>query len=205
MKSILSPYFASICSAMSVTGPHTRDWQSCGVENSSATGFLPTSSAKSAVCMSLGGPRVSIFETSPFALASVSVWTFGAIWPTRGIGSAEALATSIVVPAPASLPSLPLVAESTAYLPRPVYGPPAQLAVLPRGARGRAAPAGPGDRPRGALARPDRVGRRGGLLGAVALLGQQDVGGCDKRALGRRAGGLGHVERRLPVDRLPVL
>jgi hypothetical protein len=45
MKVIWSPYLAFICSSMSVTGPHTRDWHSCGVANSSATGFLPTTSA----------------------------------------------------------------------------------------------------------------------------------------------------------------
>ena len=58
MKVISSPYLARICSATSVTGPQTRDSHSCGVANSSATGFLPTTSAKLS-CMSLAGSRVS--------------------------------------------------------------------------------------------------------------------------------------------------
>ena len=99
MKVIWSPYLACICSAMSVTGPQTRDAHSCGVENSSATGFLPTTSAKS-VCMSEGGWRVSIFETSPPALSSVSVWIFGAFSPTAGTGEASLVETSISPVAP---------------------------------------------------------------------------------------------------------
>src|SRR6185436_10186157 len=112
-----SPYLDFICSSMSVTGPHTRDWHSCGVENSNATGFLPTTSAKSTACMSLGGTRVSILETSPLADASVSVWTLGALSPTPGIGSALTVDTLIWPVAPVSEPSAFLVVASTEYLP----------------------------------------------------------------------------------------
>ena len=73
---------------MSVTGPHTRDWHSCGVANSSATGFLPTTSANEERCMSLGGVRVSSSSSSPLTDPIVSVATFGAASPTSGIGSA---------------------------------------------------------------------------------------------------------------------
>ena len=86
MKSILEPYFSFICSAMSVTGPQTRDWHSCGVENSSATGLVPTTSANDFSCSSgAGGWRVSIFSSSPLADSIVSVSTFGADWPTSGL------------------------------------------------------------------------------------------------------------------------
>ena len=78
MNSTRSPYFAFIWSATSTTGPQTRDWHSCGVANSSATGLRPTTSANDFACMSEGGTRVSIEATSPRALASVSVSTFGA-------------------------------------------------------------------------------------------------------------------------------
>src|SRR5882757_4088716 len=117
MKVILSRYLASICSAMSVTGPQTREEHSCGVENSSATGFLPTTLAKSSLCMSLGGERVSIFDTSPFAVSSVSVCTFGALEPIAGIGSADLARTLTLPAAPVSVPLDCLVADSTAYLP----------------------------------------------------------------------------------------
>ena len=79
---------------MSVTGPHTRDWQSCGVANSSATGFSPTTSSKLRSCMSLGGVRVSSSSSSPPTEASVSVATFGAGSPTSGISSAFLVETS---------------------------------------------------------------------------------------------------------------
>src|SRR3954451_24292359 len=117
MNYIWSPYLDFICSSMSVTGPHTCDWHSCGVENSSATAFLPTTSAKSAECMSLGGTRVSILDTSPLADSSVSVCTFGAFSPTPGIGSAATEDTSTWAVAPVSEPSGFLVVASTAYLP----------------------------------------------------------------------------------------
>src|SRR3954453_6294559 len=117
MKSILSPYLDFIWSSMSVTGPQTRDWQSCGVENSSATGFLPTTPAKSTACMSLGGTRVSILDTSPLAVSSVSVWTFGALSPTPGMGSAVTEETSTWPGAPVSDPSAFLVVARTEYLP----------------------------------------------------------------------------------------
>ena len=77
MNSTCLPYFDFICSATSTTGPHTRDWQSCGVAITSATGFLPTTSANDLLCMSSGGWRVSIEAMSPFAEATVSVWRFG--------------------------------------------------------------------------------------------------------------------------------
>jgi magnesium chelatase family protein len=118
MKVIWSPYLFCICSAMSVTGPHTREAHSCGVAKSSATGFLPTTSAKS-VCMSEGGWRVSIFETSPAAVSSVSVWTFGAFEPTAGTGEASLGETSISPVAPTNPPSPRLVTDSTEYLPSP--------------------------------------------------------------------------------------
>ena len=70
---------------MSVTGPQTRDWQSCGVEKSSATGFVPRTLSKLCSCMSLGGVRVSSSSSSPPTEASVSVATFGAASPTSGI------------------------------------------------------------------------------------------------------------------------
>ena len=48
--------------------------------------------------------HTDVFEwgqrTSPFALASVSVWTFGALEPTAGIGSAALASTLTVAVAP---------------------------------------------------------------------------------------------------------
>src|SRR5215212_9498411 len=116
MKSTCLPYLAFICAAMSTTGPQTRDWQSCGVANSSATGFLPTTSANESPCMSSGGCRVSIDATSPLADASVSVCTCGGCSPTSGIGSAARLDTCTCVGAATSLP-FTVVATSTEYAP----------------------------------------------------------------------------------------
>src|SRR4051794_41299898 len=89
MKSICLPYFAFISAAMSTTGPHTRDWHSCGVANTSATGCFPSTLANEDPCMSSGGWRVSIFDTSPFAEATVSVCTAGR--PLAPLGKRVAL------------------------------------------------------------------------------------------------------------------
>ena len=43
---------------MSVTGPHTLEMHSCGVENSRATGFLPRTWLNDTECMLSGGTRV---------------------------------------------------------------------------------------------------------------------------------------------------
>ena len=113
MKVIWSPYFAFICSSMSVTGPQTRDWHSCGVANSSATGFLPTTSAKDSLCSSGAvGIRVSIDSSSPLAEATVSVSTFGAASPTSGIGSLS-LVTTLTCVGAASMPPPDCVTVST--------------------------------------------------------------------------------------------
>src|SRR5919198_1424874 len=86
MNAMRSPYFCFICRAMSTTGPHTRDWHSCGVANSSATGFLPRTSLKFVSCSSrANGRRVSIDARFPAALATVSVLMRGGVWPTSGI------------------------------------------------------------------------------------------------------------------------
>jgi hypothetical protein len=111
MNSTSSPYSSLIWSAMSVTGPQTRVWHSLGVAKRSATGLLPTTSAKSFSCMSSGGTRVSIASTSPPAEASVSVDTTGAFSPTAGMRLLRA--TSIVVGAP-RVPWLVFVTTSTA-------------------------------------------------------------------------------------------
>src|SRR5215208_1215041 len=117
MNSIWSPYLDSSCVATSVTGPQTRDWHSCGVENSSATGFLPTTSAKDSWCSSGAvGIRVSIDSTSPLADATVSVSTLGAASPTCGIGSL-ALVTTLSCVGAASMPPFACVTVSTDQLP----------------------------------------------------------------------------------------
>src|SRR5262245_3166797 len=89
MNSILSPYFAFSCRATSVTGPQTRDWHSCGVENSSAIGFLPSTLSNESLCMSLGGTRVSSNFSLPLTEAIVSVATRGGAAPTSGIVSCD--------------------------------------------------------------------------------------------------------------------
>jgi hypothetical protein len=81
-------------SAMSTTGPQTRLWQSAGVANSRTTGFLPTTSAKSLLCIEDGGIRVSIEARSPPTSASVGVWMRGAGSPRPGIGSSAAFTTA---------------------------------------------------------------------------------------------------------------
>ena len=43
---------------MSVTGPQTLEMQSCGVENSRATGRLPETLLNETECMLSGGTRV---------------------------------------------------------------------------------------------------------------------------------------------------
>src|SRR5690242_974203 len=116
MNSILSPYLAFSCSATSVTGPQTRDWQSCGVENSSATGFLPSTLSNDSSCMSLGGTRVSRSFTLPLTEASVSVATRGGVSPTSGIGSAFLVVTWTCDGAATYLPPS-LVTTSTAHGP----------------------------------------------------------------------------------------
>ena len=60
---------------------------------------------------------MSILATSPLALSSVSVWTFGAFSPTPGIGSASLVTTLTWPVAPVSVPSGFLVVASTAYGP----------------------------------------------------------------------------------------
>ncbi len=80
----------SVCltsSAMSVTGPHTRLWQSSGVANTSTIGFLPIASRKLTSCMSSCGARVSIEAMSPFTDATVGVSIAGGLSPTAGTGS----------------------------------------------------------------------------------------------------------------------
>src|SRR3954469_14743875 len=116
MNSILSPYLALSCIATSVTGPQTRDWHSCGVENSSATGFLPSTWSNESSCMSLGGTRVSSSFSLPLTEASVSVGTFGGLSPTSGIVSAFLVVTFTC--AGAATHELPLlVTTSTAHGP----------------------------------------------------------------------------------------
>ena len=66
------PFWARTCSAMSTTGPHVREAHSAGVANSSTTGFLPMTSAKSVSSMSRGGGiRVESFVRSPPTSAAV--------------------------------------------------------------------------------------------------------------------------------------
>ena len=77
----------------SVTGPQTRETQNCGVENSSATGRLPSTWLSATECIDSGGVRVVSSESLPPTLAAVSVAMSGARWPTAGIG--EDLATAI--------------------------------------------------------------------------------------------------------------
>src|SRR3954462_10499203 len=122
MKSMRSPYFCLSWSSMSVTGPHTRDWHSCGVANSSATGFLPTTSANDFWCSSgAGGIRVSIDLSSPLADPRVSLWTLGSCWPTAGILSAL-LATTLTCDGAATIPPPDLVTVSTDHAPGLVNG-----------------------------------------------------------------------------------
>src|SRR3954469_23596458 len=113
MKVIWSPYLALSCSSMSVTGPQTRDWHSCGVANSSATGFLPKTSAKDSWCSSGAvGIRVSLGSSSPLAGATVSVYTVGGASPTCGIGSLS-LVTTLTWVGAASMPPFACVTVST--------------------------------------------------------------------------------------------
>src|SRR3954462_12369746 len=116
MNSILSPYLALSWSATSVTGPHTRDWHSCGVEKSSATGFFPSTWSNECLCMSLGGTRVSSSFSLPLTEASVSVATRGGVSPTSGIVSACLVVTCTCDGAATYLPPL-LVTTSTAHGP----------------------------------------------------------------------------------------
>ena len=118
MKAIRLPYCCFICSAMSTTGPHTRDWHSCGVANSSATGFLPRTSLKFTSCRSrANGRRVSIAARFPAALATVSVLTRGGTCPTSGIGSLLFAITFTWAGAPTIAPSSCLVTASTFHVP----------------------------------------------------------------------------------------
>ncbi len=123
---------------------------------------------------------MSIFATSPFALSTVSVWTSGALSPMRGIGSAPSVDTCTCPVAPVSAPSGSLVVASTAYGPRL------------------------GNVDVGGVDRGERVlgGRR--LLGAVARVGQQHVGGRDERADGRVVRRRRDVDRGRAVDRQAV-
>src|SRR3954467_12172721 len=116
MNSILSPYLALSCRATSVTGPQTRDWHSCGVENSSATGFLPSTWSNDSLCMSLGGTRVSSSFWLPLTEASVSVATRGGASPTSGIVSACFVVTCTCDGAAMNFSPL-LVTASTAHGP----------------------------------------------------------------------------------------
>jgi hypothetical protein len=93
MNSASSPYRALSSSATSTTGPHTRLWHRRGVANTSTTGFLPTTSAKSCSCMVEGGTRVSIDSRSPPASASVGVWINGALSRGPGTGSSRRTVT----------------------------------------------------------------------------------------------------------------
>ncbi len=61
--------------------------------NRSTTGFLPSTSAKSASCIDDGGRRVSIEAMFPAASSSVGVWMRGGSSPTVGIGSPAASRT----------------------------------------------------------------------------------------------------------------
>ena len=103
---------------MSVTGPQTRDWHSCGVANSSATGFLPTTSAKDCSCSSGAvGIRVSIDSSSPLAEATVSVCTRGAASPTCGDRRRRAGLTTLTCEGAASIPPPDWVTVSTDHGP----------------------------------------------------------------------------------------
>ena len=79
---------------MSVTGPQTREMHSCGVENSSATGCLPSTWLNDTECMLSGGTRVVSSATLPCVVASVSVAMSGGRSPTSGIGEDAATAIS---------------------------------------------------------------------------------------------------------------
>ena len=79
---------------MSVTGPHTLEIHSCGVENSSAIGFLPSTWLNDTECMLSGGIRVVSNAMFPWVVASVSVAMSGGRSPTSGIGEDAATAIS---------------------------------------------------------------------------------------------------------------
>src|SRR5665213_2793000 len=68
---------------MSVTGPHTFEMHSCGVENSSATGRLPSTESNDTDCMASGGTRVLSSAASPCTDAAVSVHGDAALLSTR--------------------------------------------------------------------------------------------------------------------------
>ena len=171
-----SPYFACIWSATSTTGPQTRDWHSCGVANSSATGLRPSTSANDFACMSEGGlARVSIEATSPRAEPSVSVLTFGGRSPTPGMRSSRP-AITLIWPGAAKVLAPVLRDREDRVAARP----------LERDLRG----VDGGERV--------RLGRR--LLGAVAALGDEHVGGRRVGALGRPVGVGGDVDGGLAVD-----
>ena len=74
---------------MSVTGPHTLEVHSSGVENSSATGRLPSTWLNDTECMFSGGSRVVSRPTLPPIDESVSVLIAGGRCPTPGIGVRE--------------------------------------------------------------------------------------------------------------------
>ena len=77
---------AAAATATSVTGPHTREMHSCGVENSSATGRLPSTWLRETEAICSGGRRVVSSDVSPWTVAAVSVAIAGGRWPTSGIG-----------------------------------------------------------------------------------------------------------------------
>ena len=79
---------------MSVTGPQTREMQSCGVEMSSATGRLPSAWVSETLAIDSAGRRVVSSDRLPPTEASVSVATRGGGWPTSGIGERAAMAIS---------------------------------------------------------------------------------------------------------------
>ena len=179
MNSMSLPYLALSCSAMSVTGPHTRDVHSCGVANSSATGLCPRTSARSA-CMSDGGSRVSSIDSSPFTVASVSVCDL-----RRALAGVRDLVVGLRRHRDphrrADQP--PVLARGQQHRPRPGR-------VEAHGRR---------------VDRRERVGLGGGLLGAVARLREQHVGRRHERPLRGLARVGRDVDRRRPVDRPPVL
>jgi hypothetical protein len=89
-----SGWWALTCSAMSTTGPQTRLGHSRGLANRIAIGRLPKAEAKSTACMSSGGSRVSIRETSPRTDAAVGVWMGDGRWPTAGTAARQPTRTA---------------------------------------------------------------------------------------------------------------
>src|SRR6516225_9643986 len=94
MNVIRLPKVCCNSTAISVTGPHTLEMHSCGVENNSATGLFPSTWLKDTECMLSGGMRVVASATLPCVVASVSVAIAGGRCPMSGMGEDGATAIS---------------------------------------------------------------------------------------------------------------